>query len=114
MPCLISSAHPGFIFPAAAQGSPRQKQKRRNRTENNINNFLCVINKNKTSSMRGSAYRLQRLFGADGRCFGSCANATTDVAVDHGIFGELTFLKGIEVLYLLPVSTSANLWALCS
>jgi hypothetical protein len=31
------------------------------------------------------------------------AYATTDVAVDHGIFGELTFLKGIEVLYLLPL-----------
>jgi DhnA family fructose-bisphosphate aldolase class Ia len=32
--------------------------------------------------------RLNRLFAADGRCF--------DVAVDHGFFGEGTFLTGIE------------------
>lgn len=32
--------------------------------------------------------RLRRLFAADGRCF--------DVAVDHGAFGELAFLSGIE------------------
>jgi fructose-bisphosphate aldolase, class I len=32
--------------------------------------------------------RLNRLFAADGRCF--------DVAVDHGFFGELSFLAGIE------------------
>jgi class I fructose-bisphosphate aldolase len=32
--------------------------------------------------------RLNRLFAADGRCF--------DVAVDHGFFGEATFLAGIE------------------
>ena len=32
--------------------------------------------------------RLNRLLGADGRCF--------DVAVDHGFFGELAFLTGIE------------------
>jgi DhnA family fructose-bisphosphate aldolase class Ia len=32
--------------------------------------------------------RLGRLLGADGRCF--------DVAIDHGIFGEPTFLAGIE------------------
>jgi DhnA family fructose-bisphosphate aldolase class Ia len=32
--------------------------------------------------------RLNRLFGADGRCF--------DVAVDHGFFGERSFLEGIE------------------
>ena len=32
--------------------------------------------------------RLHRLFAADGRCF--------DVAVDHGFFGEATFLAGIE------------------
>ncbi len=32
--------------------------------------------------------RLNRLFAADGRCF--------DVAVDHGFFGEPTFLTGIE------------------
>ena len=32
--------------------------------------------------------RLNRLFAADGRCF--------DVAVDHGFFGEPTFLSGIE------------------
>ena len=31
--------------------------------------------------------RLNRLFAADGRCF--------DVAVDHGLFGESTFLEGI-------------------
>ncbi len=32
--------------------------------------------------------RLNRLFAADGRCF--------DVAVDHGFFGEASFLSGIE------------------
>ena len=32
--------------------------------------------------------RLNRLFAADGRCF--------DVAVDHGFFGERSFLAGIE------------------
>lgn len=32
--------------------------------------------------------RLNRLFGADGKCF--------DVAIDHGFFGELSFLAGIE------------------
>lgn len=32
--------------------------------------------------------RLHRLFAADGRCF--------DVAVDHGMFGEASFLGGIE------------------
>jgi len=32
--------------------------------------------------------RLNRLFAEDGRCF--------DVAVDHGLFGETTFLTGIE------------------
>jgi len=32
--------------------------------------------------------RLNRLFAADGRCF--------DVAVDHGLFGEASFLPGIE------------------
>jgi DhnA family fructose-bisphosphate aldolase class Ia len=32
--------------------------------------------------------RLNRLFAADGKCF--------DVAVDHGFFGEGTFLSGIE------------------
>ena len=32
--------------------------------------------------------RLNRLFAADGRCF--------DVAVDHGMFGEASFLSGIE------------------
>lgn len=37
------------------------------------------------------AYRLNRLFNAkSGRCF--------DVAVDHGFFGELGFLQGIEDL----------------
>jgi len=34
------------------------------------------------------APRLNRLFGADGKCF--------SVAIDHGFFGELSFLKGIE------------------
>ena len=34
--------------------------------------------------------RLNRLFGSDGRCF--------DVAVDHGFFGEGSFLAGIEDL----------------
>ena len=33
-------------------------------------------------------YRATRLFAPDGRCF--------DVAVDHGFFGEPTFLAGIE------------------
>lgn len=32
--------------------------------------------------------RMNRLFGADGKCF--------DVAVDHGFFGERSFLDGIE------------------
>src|SRR5207247_4639674 len=32
--------------------------------------------------------RLNRLFAEDGRCF--------DVAVDHGLFGEASFLTGIE------------------
>jgi class I fructose-bisphosphate aldolase len=32
--------------------------------------------------------RLNRLLAADGRCF--------DVAVDHGLFGEVSFLAGIE------------------
>jgi DhnA family fructose-bisphosphate aldolase class Ia len=35
-----------------------------------------------------TAVRLNRLFAADGRCF--------DVAVDHGFFGEGSFLAGIE------------------
>ncbi|MDH4103033.1 MAG: aldolase [Thermoleophilia bacterium] len=34
--------------------------------------------------------RLNRLFGADGKCL--------DVAVDHGLFGEPSFLAGIEDL----------------
>ncbi len=34
--------------------------------------------------------RLNRLFAADGKCF--------DVAVDHGLFNERTFLSGIEDL----------------
>ncbi len=33
-------------------------------------------------------YRLNRLFGADGKCF--------DVAIDHGFFNQPGFLKGIE------------------
>ena len=32
--------------------------------------------------------RLNRLLGSDGKCF--------DVAIDHGFFGELGFLAGIE------------------
>jgi fructose-bisphosphate aldolase, class I len=36
----------------------------------------------------GPNARLNRLFAADGRCF--------DVAVDHGFFGEASFLRGIE------------------
>lgn len=35
-----------------------------------------------------AAYRLNRLLGLDGRCF--------DVAIDHGVFNEPTFLGGIE------------------
>jgi fructose-bisphosphate aldolase, class I len=38
--------------------------------------------------MSDSTPRLNRLFAFDGRCF--------DVAVDHGLFGEHAFLKGIE------------------
>ncbi len=38
--------------------------------------------------MSSGKYRLQRLFGADGRCF--------DVAIDHGFFNEFAFLPGIE------------------
>ncbi len=34
--------------------------------------------------------RINRLFGADGKCF--------DVAIDHGFFNELSFLAGIEDL----------------
>jgi DhnA family fructose-bisphosphate aldolase class Ia len=34
---------------------------------------------------------MNRLFGADGRCF--------DVAVDHGFFGERSFLDGIEDMH---------------
>jgi len=34
--------------------------------------------------------RLNRLFAADGKCF--------DVAVDHGFFGEASFLAGIEAM----------------
>jgi fructose-bisphosphate aldolase, class I len=33
-------------------------------------------------------FRLNRLFGSDGKCF--------DVAIDHGFFNELSFLNGIE------------------
>lgn len=36
-------------------------------------------------------YRLNRLFAADGKCF--------DVAVDHGFFGEPSFLPGIENMH---------------
>ncbi|MGZ3638308.1 MAG: aldolase, partial [Ktedonobacterales bacterium] len=32
------------------------------------------------------APRINRLFGADGKCF--------DVAIDHGFFNELAFLSG--------------------
>ncbi len=35
--------------------------------------------------------RLNRLFAADGKCF--------DVAVDHGFFGERSFLNGIEDMH---------------
>lgn len=34
--------------------------------------------------------RLNRMFGADGKCF--------DVAIDHGFFNEYGFLSGIEDL----------------
>ncbi|MCA9887563.1 MAG: aldolase, partial [Anaerolineae bacterium] len=36
-------------------------------------------------------YRLNRLFAADGKCF--------DVAVDHGFFGERSFVTGIEDMH---------------
>lgn len=42
--------------------------------------------------------RLNRLFAADGKCF--------DVAVDHGFFGERSFLDSIESMHLV-VSTLA-------
>jgi fructose-bisphosphate aldolase, class I len=40
--------------------------------------------------MSSSKFRMNRLFGADGRCF--------DVAIDHGFFNEFGFLAGIEDL----------------
>ena len=50
---------------------------------------ICGIPPCDTKRRRVSA-RLNRLFAADGRCF--------DVAVDHGFFGEGTFLAGIETM----------------
>lgn len=45
--------------------------------------------------------RLNRLLGADGKCF--------DVAIDHGIFGEPTFLAGIEnMLTAVKTIVAAN------
>jgi len=45
--------------------------------------------------------RLNRLFAVDGRCF--------DVAVDHGLFGEATFLPGIEDMQrVVPVLAAAG------
>jgi len=44
----------------------------------------------RTGSGERVSARLNRLFAADGRCF--------DVAVDHGLFGEGTFLAGIETM----------------
>jgi class I fructose-bisphosphate aldolase len=45
--------------------------------------------------------RINRLFGADGRCF--------DVAVDHGFFGEATFLAGIEEMRgVIPTLVNAR------
>jgi class I fructose-bisphosphate aldolase len=41
-----------------------------------------------TATARSMTPRLRRLFAGDGRCF--------DVAVDHGFFGELPFMTGIE------------------
>ncbi len=41
--------------------------------------------------MTSIAPRLNRLFAADGKCF--------DVAVDHGFFGERSFLNGIEDMH---------------
>jgi fructose-bisphosphate aldolase, class I len=41
-----------------------------------------------TSERRTDLPRLHRLLAADGRCF--------DVAIDHGFFGEPSFLAGIE------------------
>jgi DhnA family fructose-bisphosphate aldolase class Ia len=35
--------------------------------------------------------RLNRMFASDGRCL--------DVAIDHGVFNELTFVKGIENMH---------------
>jgi DhnA family fructose-bisphosphate aldolase class Ia len=43
--------------------------------------------------------RLNRLFAADGKCF--------DVAIDHGFFGEASFLAGIEDM-VRAVSTLAE------
>ncbi len=45
--------------------------------------------------------RLNRLFAADGKCF--------DVAIDHGFFGEGSFLDGIENMeYVISTLVAAN------
>src|SRR6185436_8146669 len=49
------------------------------------NNMPSVYRKRQNMSI---APRLNRLFAPDGNCF--------DVAVDHGFFGERTFLNSIE------------------
>ncbi len=43
--------------------------------------------------------RLNRLFASDGRCF--------DVAVDHGMFGEASFLGGIEDMEAVVATLAA-------
>ncbi len=45
--------------------------------------------------------RLKRLLAADGRCF--------DVAIDHGLFNERSFLTGIEDMrHAIDVIVAAN------
>lgn len=55
-------------------------------------------------ALASCAPRLRRLFAPDGRCL--------DIALDHGVFGEPSFLKGIEdlpgaVRALLPAAPDA-------
>ena len=48
----------------------------------------CRPERGRSAKLAAMLPRLNRLFAADGRCF--------DVAVDHGFFGEGSFLSGIE------------------
>ena len=46
-----------------------------------------------------TAARMNRLFGADGKCF--------DVAIDHGIFGEVRHVAGIEDIQAAVATVAA-------